>query len=194
MWRKEVQYVLTDGKYYIGYDRKLGKNIIVDDYAFSVKHKYTRIVSILDGLCEDILNMSDWKILSTAEIECDLSVVENLDIDNLLESEYLFDVGSIILSKRKIYLVLEFAKVEREITDIYHAMEFHNYNVCNGFKMYKLMQERLLQRRKIKDEMKKIDYIISGIFEQLSTKQILENISTMHDRQYHPRALTELFI
>ena len=73
-------------------------------------------------------------------------------------------------------------------------MEFHNYNVCNGFKMYKLMQERLLQRRKIKDEMKKIDYIISGIFEQLSTKQILENISTMHDRQYHPRALTELFI
>lgn len=193
MWRKEALYVITDGKYYIGYDYKSRRNIVVDDYQYAVKHKHTRIVSILENLCEDILNMSAWKISSVAEIECDLSAVENLDIDSLLESGYLFDVGSVVLSKRKIYLLLELAQIEREITDIYHAMEFYNYNVCNGFKMYKLMQERLIQRRKIKDEIKKIDYMISGIFEELPADQILENISGMDHRQYHPRVLKELF-
>ncbi len=194
MWRKEAQYVLTDGKFYIGYDRSLRKNIVVDDYAYSVKHKYVRIVSILEGLGEDILSMSDWKISSTAEIECNLSPVKNLDIDSLMESENLFDIGSIVLSKRKIYLELELAKIEREVTDIYHAMEFYNYGVCNGFKMYKLMQERLIQRRKIKDEMIKIDYMLSGIFEELSAEQIIENIKGMDNRKYTPRVLKELFV
>lgn len=55
------------------------------------------------------------------------------------------------------------------------------------------MQERLIQRRKIKDEIKKIDYMISGIFEELPADQILENISGMDHRQYHPRVLKELF-
>lgn len=193
MWRKEPQYVLTDGKHYIGYDHNLRKNIVVDDYAYSVKHKYTRIVTILNGLCEDILRMSDWKITSTVEIENDLSTVENLNIDSLLESEYFFDAGSIVLSKRKIYLELELAGIEREITDIYHAMEFYNYNMCSGFKMYKLMQEKLIQRRKIKDEMQKIDYMISGIFDELPGEQILENIRQMDHRRYQPRVLKELF-
>ena len=109
------------------------------------------------------MHKSNWKIVSAAEIEEDLSSVENLDIERLLESDSLFDIGFNTISKRKIYLMLELAKVEREVTDIYHAMEFHNYNVCNGFKMYKLLQERLHHRRKIKDEIHKIDYIVSGI-------------------------------
>lgn len=193
MRRKEPQYVITDGKYYIGYDYGSRESIVVEDYEYSVKLKYIKIISILNSLSEDILSMSDWKISSTAEIENDFSTVENLDIDSLLESDSLFDIGFIILSKRRIYLQLELAQVEREVTDIYHAMEFYNYGVCNGFKMYKLMQERLIQRRKIKDEEKKIDYIISGICNELSAKQILENISGMDHRHYQPRVLKELF-
>ena len=193
MRRKEPQYVLTDGKNYIGYDHISGKNIVVSDYDHSVKLKYTRIVTILNDLSEDILSISDWKIVSAAEIEEDLSSVKNLDIERVLESDTLFDMGIITLSKRKIYLVLELAKVEREVTDIYHAMEFHNYNVCNGFKVYKLMQERLHHRRKIKDEIQKIEYIVSGICEEIPTNQIMEKIHGMDHRKYQPRILKELF-
>lgn len=193
MRRKEPQYVLTDGENYIGYDYISGKNIVVKDYDHSVKLKYSRIATILNDLSGDILHISDWKIVSAAEMEEDLSSVENLDIEGLLESESLFDIGFITLSKRKIYLMLKLAHVEREVTDIYHAMEFHNYNVCNGFKMYKLLQERLHHRRKIKDEIQKIDYIVSGICEEMSAEQILENIRRMDHRQYQPRALKELF-
>ena len=185
--------MLTDGKNYIGYDHISGKNIVVSDYDHSVKLKYTRIVTILNDLSEDILSISDWKIVSAAEIEEDLSSVKNLDIERVLESDTLFDMGIITLSKRKIYLVLELAKVEREVTDIYHAMEFHNYNVCNGFKVYKLMQERLHHRRKIKDEIQKIEYIVSGICEEIPTNQIMEKIHGMDHRKYQPRILKELF-
>lgn len=193
MRRKEPQYVLTDGKNYIGYDHISGKNIVVSDYDHSTKLKYARIVTILNDLSEDILSISDWKIVSAAEIEEDLSSVENLDIERVLESDTLFDIGIITLSKRKIYLVLQLAKVEREITDIYHAMEFHNYSACNGFKIYKLMQDRLHDRRKIKDEIQKIDYIVSGICEEIPADQIIEKIHGMNHRQYQPRALKELF-
>ena len=193
MRRKEPQYVLTDGKNYIGYDHVTEKNIVVNDYGHSVKLKYTKILNILKNLSEDILHKSNWKIVSAAEIEEDLSSVENLDIKRLLESDSLFDIGFNTISKRKLYLILKLAQIEREVTDIYHAMEFHNYNVCNGFKMYKLLQERLHHRRKIKDEIQKIDYIVSGICEELSAEQILENTRRMDHRQYQPRALKELF-
>lgn len=181
--RKEPQYVLTDGNNYIGYDY----------VAHSVKLKYTKIQNILKNLSEDMLSISDWKIISVAEVEEDLSSVENLHIERLLESESIFDIGFITLSKRKIYLMLELAKVEREVTDIYHAMEFHNYNVCNGFKIYKLLQERLHHRRKIKDEIQKIDYIVYGICEEIPVDQIMEKIKGMDHRQYQPRVLKELF-
>lgn len=190
--RKEPQYVLTDGNNYIGYDQVAGKNIVVNDYEHSVKLKYTKIQNILKNLSEE-LSISDWKIVSVAEVEEDLSSVENLNIERLLESESIFEIGFITLSRRKIYLMLELAKIEREITDVYHTIEFHNYNVCNGFKIYKLLQERLHHRRKIKDEIQKIDYIVSGICEEIPVDQIMEKIKGMDHRQYQPRVLKELF-
>lgn len=101
---KESEYVITDGKYYIGYDYESKREIVVQDYEHSVKLKYARTISILNSLSDGIINMSDWKILSTVEIENDFSAVENLDIDILLESDFLLDVGSVLLSKRKIYV------------------------------------------------------------------------------------------
>ena len=41
--------------------------------------------------------------------------------------------------------------------------------------------------------MKKIDYILSGMYNELSAEQILDNISRMDHRQYQPRVLKELF-
>lgn len=61
------------------------------------------------------MHKSNWKIVSAAEIKEDLSSVENLDIERLLESDSLFDIGFNTISKRKIYLMLELAKVERKL-------------------------------------------------------------------------------
>lgn len=84
-------------------------------------------------------------------------------------------------------------EIEREITDIYHAMEFYNLDAAKGYKIYKMMQERLIRRRQNKDETLKIDYILSGGIKGLTSKQTRKHFETLENRQYTPRALKELF-
>lgn len=84
-------------------------------------------------------------------------------------------------------------EIEREITDIYHAMEFYNLDAAKGYKIYKMMQERLIRRRENKDETLKIDYILSGGIKGLTSKQTRKRFEALENRHYQPRALKELF-
>ena len=88
---------------------------------------------------------------------------------------------------------MELLEIEREITDIYHAMEFYNLDAAKGYKIYKMMQERLIKRRQNKDEALKIDYILSGGIKGLTSKQTRKNFESLKYRKYQPRALKELF-
>lgn len=90
-------------------------------------------------------------------------------------------------------LELELLEIEREITDIYHAMEFYNLDAAKGYKIYKMMQERLIRRRQNKDETLKIDYILSGGIKGLTSKQTRKQFDALDNRHYTPRALKELF-
>lgn len=79
----------------------------------------------------------------------------DIDVDEIMDSlEMDFD----LLVKRKKVLELELLEIEREIIHIYHAMEFYNLDAAKGYKIYKMMQERLIRRRQNKDETLKIDY------------------------------------
>ena len=84
-------------------------------------------------------------------------------------------------------------EIEREITDIYHAIEFYNLDAAKGYKIYKLMQERLVRRRKNKDDIMKINYILTGGIKGLTGKQTRKHFEAMENRHYEPRALKELF-
>ena len=72
-------------------------------------------------------------------------------------------------------------------------MEFYNLDAAKGYKIYKMMQERLIRRRQNKDETLKIDYILSGGIKGLTSKQTRKNFESLGNRQYQPRALKELF-
>lgn len=45
------------------------------------------------------------------------------------------------------------SKIDREISDIYHTIEFSNFSASDGYKLAKLMQDTLLRRRNIKNMM-----------------------------------------
>ena len=98
-----------------------------------------------------------------------------------------------LLVKRKKFLELKRLEIEREITDVYHAMEFYNLNAAKGYKIYKMMQERLIRRRQNKDEILKIDYILSGGISGLTSKETRKQFEALENRQYQPRVLKELF-
>ena len=53
----------------------------------------------------------------------------------------------------KIKLNHELSVADQKITDIYHYIEFHPLNACQGYKMAKLLQDTLKERREIKNEL-----------------------------------------
>ena len=186
-----THYLITDGKRYIGVDSDTKENIIVESYKKAVKLRFTQINAIYNKLAESLLKDAEWKIISSIEAKNDLSdATIGIDVDEIMESlEMDFD----LLAKRKKFLEIEKLEIEREITDIYHCMEFYNLDAAKGFKIYKMMQERLIRRRQNKDETLKIDYILSGGISGLTSKKTRKQFEALENRQYQPRALKELF-
>ncbi len=186
-----VHYVITDGKQYIGYDETEQKNIIVDTYKKAVKLRYRKINSIYNKLENNLLNGGEWKIISSIEAKTDLmDAVNGIDFDSIINT---LEVDFDLLEKRQKVLEVELLEIEREITDIYHAMEFYNLDAAKGYKIYKMMQERLIRRRQNKDETLKINYILTGGIKGLTSKNTRKHIESMENRSYQPRVLKELF-
>lgn len=186
-----THYIITDGKRYIGVDNDTKENIIVESYKKAVKLRFTQVNAIYNKLAEDLLKDAEWKIISTIEVKNDLSdATIGIDVDEIMES---LEMDFELLAKRKKFLELEKLEIEREITDIYHAMEFYNLDTAKGYKIYKMMQERLIRRRQNKDETLKIDYILSGGIKGLTSKQTRKRFESLENREYTPRALKELF-
>ena len=98
------------------------------------------------------------------------------------------------LNCRHQMLVEQESKYDRQKTDIEHYIEFNagKLNACDGYKAYKLLQDVLLERRKVKDEIS----MINVVRDRMAAEDIanIENkVKELEDRIYEPRELTYLF-
>lgn len=188
-----VHYTISDGKRYIGYESQEQQNVIVDDYSKAIKLRYNEINAIYSRLVDNLLKDGEWKIISTIEAKDDLTeAMEKPDLGAIIEVlEKNFD----LLIKRKKVLDVERLSIEREITDIYHAMEFYNLDAAKGYNLYRMMKERLIRRRKNKDEAMRIEHILTGGIKGIANGQARERFETemMEEKEYRPRVLKELF-
>ncbi len=83
-------------------------------------------------------------------------------------------------------------EVENKIQDVLHAIEFNSYNARDGYKIYKLLHDLRLERRKYKDEQIIADVMKSG-FAGSNWKLARTRVDDLKDRQYHVREMEELF-
>lgn len=83
-------------------------------------------------------------------------------------------------------------EVENKIQDVLHAIEFNSYNARDGYKIYKLLHDLRLERRKYKDEQIIADVMKSG-FANSNWELAKIRVDDLKDRQYHVRNLEELF-
>ena len=83
-------------------------------------------------------------------------------------------------------------EVENKIQDVLHAIEFNSYNARDGYKMYKLLHDLRLERRKYKDEQIIADVMKSG-FASSNWELARTRVDDLKNRQYHVRNLEELF-
>ena len=96
------------------------------------------------------------------------------------------------LVARAAWVEYKLQEVENKIQDVLHAIEFNSYNARDGYKIYKLLHDLRLERRKYKDEQIIADVMKSG-FANSNWELVRTRVDDLKDRQYHVRNLEELF-
>lgn len=90
-------------------------------------------------------------------------------------------------------MLSQLSKIDQELSDINHYIEFVNLNAAQGYKAYKMIKDRRIKRRSIKNELQVVDIILSKKISETATDEIQKAISGMDKRKYEPRVLNELF-
>lgn len=83
-------------------------------------------------------------------------------------------------------------EVDNKIQDVLHAIEFNSYNARDGYKIYKLLHDLRLERRKYKDEIF-IRELIDDNIHSVDWGKFRSRVKDVKDRQYHVREMEELF-
>lgn len=97
-------------------------------------------------------------------------------------------------SDRKEELLFEMSAIDREISDIEHYIELKGLNAYQGWMACKMLQNRLRQRRKIKDELTIISQIAGCSISKAEIREVQDIAAHITEgRKYEPRVLTELF-
>ena len=125
----------------------------------------------------------------------DFDQFTNVDLVNY--DSALAQIGSFCdlhdqLVARATWVEYKLQEVENKIQDVLHAIEFNSYNARDGYKIYKLLHDLRLERRKYKDEQIIADVMKSG-FAGSNWELARTRVDDLKDRQYHVRNLEELF-
>ena len=94
---------------------------------------------------------------------------------------------------RKDNLLSQLSKIDQELSDIDHYIEFVNLNAAQGYKAYRMIKDRRIIRRSIKNELDVLNIILGKKISETATDEIQKAISGMDNRTYEPRVLNELF-
>lgn len=199
-----ANYVITDGTRWIMKDGK-GR------YVPTSSKSYADIFSKKQA--ENIHNSSLTKALrgvfyiekTSEEVPAQVKPVTDKDIEEtgkVMVSEdikYWLDKATDMSNianeaiNRKRKLCQELSLVDKELCDILHYIEFCNLNAAQGYKAYKMIKERRIIRRSIKNELNVLNIILSKKISETATDKINKCVAGMDKRTYEPRVLKELF-
>jgi hypothetical protein len=189
-------YVLTDGQNYLTVNKKTNvqettSNICSAKY-FTTYDNAERFKNAM----KKTLRIFNWQIKTIAE--CTQIEKIEFEIDNESDSEFLSKVKNIEsfskeLLHKKAQLEGQLTETEQEIIDIEHAAEFYSLDAYRGFKIYKMLHDARIERRKCKDGIFKISCILDGNFQDCLQEKMSRRIEGLNHREYQPRVLKELF-
>lgn len=199
-----AQYVITDGTRWIMRDRK-GKYVPTSCEALADTFGNKEANSILQNNLSKALKSCFHlqKIDKPPELVKQITqekVKENTETPSRSENiQYWVDKVSDLNGlasealHRKDSLLNQLSKVDQELSDINHYIEFCNLNAAQGYKAYKMIKDRRIIRRSIKNELDVLNIILGKKISETATDEIHKAITGMDNRKYEPRVLNELF-
>lgn len=199
-----TNYVITDGTRWIMKDRK-GKYVPTSCEALA--DLYTKKQA--DAICNNSLNKALRRIFHVEKVNVvipkQIKPVTEKDIDEtekVMVSENIqhwlnkvSDLNGLANEalNRKDELVQSLSNIDKELCDLLHYIEFCNLNAAQGYKAYKMIKDRRIIRRSIKNELKVLEIILGKRISETATDEINKCVAGMDKRTYEPRILKELF-
>lgn len=95
--------------------------------------------------------------------------------------------------QRRSDLIDQLSTVDKELQDCLHYIEFNTLNASQGYKAYKMVRERRLKRRAIKNELDILTTFLSKNYGKTAASEVQDVVEKINQRLYKPRVLTELF-
>lgn len=137
---------------------------------------------LIAPLTENEIKNNGVKVSDSKEIASLLEKVN--DMNNFLES----------LENKKTQLCAELSKVDREISDWMHYIEFKSFNACQGYIAAKNLSECRKRRRLIKNEFQVLKEITNCTNSTgVNINKINSFVKNMDNRSYHPKENKMLF-
>lgn len=199
-----ANYVITDGTRWIMKDRN-GKYVPTSCESFADIFSKKQAENIQKCSLAKALRGVFYVEKTSEEVPAQVKPVTDKDIEEtgkVMVSEdikYWLDKATDMSNianeaiNRKRKLCQELSLVDKELCDILHYIEFCNLNAAQGYKAYKMVKERRILRRKIKDEISILDSILGQKVSQTAKNAIQKTAENMDKRTYEPRVLKELF-
>lgn len=201
---KIADYVITDGGRFI-YKNRTGKYVPATGEAMA--DVYTKKQA--DAIFQNCLPKALRTIFHIKKVRDDIPDTKPITKENIkqnagkvMESEQIHiwikkleNLNGLAIDalNRNEELKKDLSMVDKELTDIYHYLEFASLNACQLCKAAKMIKQRRIKRRSIKNEMEVIKIILEKNVGEAIGKVIKENIEKLDSRTYEPRVLTELF-
>ena len=189
-------YVLYNNKYY------LMQNAIKQfvpttelNEAFQFFDK-TKAENALANLPKQMRNLGYFVIqISNTDKPVDFDQFTDIELVNY--DSALAQIGSFCdlhdqLVARAPWIDHKLTEVDNKIQDVLHAIEFNSYNARDGYKIYKLLHDLRLERRKYKDEIF-IRELIDDNIHNVDWGKFKSRVKDVKDRRYHVREMEELF-
>lgn len=178
---------ITDGTKYVQ-QKANGTYITTTDINKASSWEKEKAVNFLKATPKVLLKQCDE--LKVVPVNGSANFELNFKLDDFVDE--LFN-KTCALQDRKEFLLTELSRLDKERTDIEHAAEFYNLNASQGYKIYKMLHENGVERRKVKDEIYKINAIFGQTISAQGTETVKKSFQGLEDRKYEPRIFKELF-
>lgn len=187
-----MDYVIKIGNSYIGCVN--GKYTEVNDINLAIKgpmHKLTNLV-------KNCVAPDKRKKCSIAEESVEIqksnktvtkvtNIVTNSIIDDAILKIKAINMEDFTQASQKL------SQIDQEITDIQHYIEFNTFDAAKGYMAYKLLHDKLLKRRIIKDDMVKFQMLFDSKLSDVLNGTLDKKLEESNKKIYYPRVLKELF-
>lgn len=192
-----MDYVIKIGNSFIGCVN--GKYTEVDNVHLAIKgpmHKLTNLVKNCVApdkrkKCNIVAESNEIQN-SYKTVAKVTNIVANSTFDEVIAKFKTIDASG--FAQEHSELSQRLSQIDQEITDIQHYIEFHKLNAAEGYKVYKLLQDKLLIRRGIKDDMAKFQILNNAKVSDIFDGTLEKNLEVLANRTYTPRVLKELFV